>query len=546
VGAPERIGRYRIVGELGQGAMGTVYLGRDEGLDREVALKVMSKGAASPEDRARFLREGRAAARIQHPNIIVVFELGEHEGMPYMALERLDGVDLERAIKDGLRPDPRLLLNIVLQALAGLGHAHDHGIVHRDIKPANIFVPLGLPAKIMDFGVARLAGHQVTTTSGVVSGTPNYMSPEQFQGKKVDGRSDLFSVGLILYELVTGEKAFRSNDIASLFYKIVHEEVDLGLIPEGPEWEKLRQVLTRALAKNPEDRYHEAQTMSRELALALQDLGGSVDLTAPADQILMVRPRPAVPSPVVPGAPAIPAAAARVARPRPAGAPRRRDTLRRGVAAARPGSRAPLVAAGLLGAGALALLGFAGWLALAPEVAPGSAEPSPGPIPTPVGAAESPAPAPPPESPAPEPAGSPTPGPSPRTAVAGPPATPPPTPAPTPEAAPATPTPAPAPTPVLTHEERLLKADELLQAGHFRAAYDEAKAVQREDPGNREATVIVEEAEAAMVVEECIKNARAALDAGDKDEALREIRRGGEINPNDARLRALFIEATRE
>jgi tetratricopeptide (TPR) repeat protein len=540
VGAPERIGRYRIVGELGQGAMGTVYLGRDEGLDREVALKVMSKGAASPEDRARFLREGRAAARIQHPNIIVVFELGEHEGMPYMALERLDGVDLERAIKDGLRPDPRLLLNIILQALAGLGHAHDHGIVHRDIKPANIFVPLGLPAKIMDFGVARLAGHQVTTTSGVVTGTPNYMSPEQFQGKKIDGRSDLFSVGLILYELVTGEKAFRSNDIASLFYKIVHEEVDLGLISEGPEWEKLRQVLTRALAKNPDDRYPDAQAMSRDLALALQDLGGSVDLTAPADQILMVRPRPAVPSPVGPSAPASakPGAAARAARPRSGPAPPRRETPGRAAAAARSGSRAPLVAAGVLGVGALGLLGFAAWLALAPDGTPGSPEPSPGPIPTPVEAAESPAP---PESAASEPVGAPTPSPSPRTA-AGPHATP----APTPEPAPATPTPAPAPTPVLSHEERLLKADELLQAGHFRAAYDEAKAVQREDPNNEEATVIVQEAEAAMVVEECINKARAALDAGDRDEALREIRRGGEINPNDARLRALFIEATRE
>jgi len=384
MGAPEKIGRYRVVGELGQGAMGTVYLGRDEGLDREVALKVMSKGVGSADDRARFLREGRAAARIQHPNIIVVYELGEHEGMPYMALERLEGIDLQRAINDGLRPDPRLLLNVILQALAGLGHAHEKGIVHRDIKPSNIFVPLGLPAKIMDFGIARLAGHNVTTTSGVVTGTPNYMSPEQFQSKELDGRSDLFSLGLILYELVTGEKAYQSNDIASLFYKIVHEDVDLGLIPEGPEWEKLHQVLTCALAKKPEDRYPDARTMSSELSLALQDLGGSADLTAPADQILMVRPRPAAPTAVT-SAPG-PTAAAPRPSPRPA-SPRGEARRRAAAAPARSGSRMPLALAGVLGLGALGLLGFAGWLALAPDGTPGSGESPATPAPTPVASA---------------------------------------------------------------------------------------------------------------------------------------------------------------
>ena len=124
MGAPKRIGRYRILGELGKGAMGTVYRGRDDTLDRDVALKVMSAGLVDADTRARFLKEARAAARIQHPNIIVIYELGEHEGAPYMALELLEGVDLQRALDDGIRPDPRATLPVILQVLAGLGRAH--------------------------------------------------------------------------------------------------------------------------------------------------------------------------------------------------------------------------------------------------------------------------------------------------------------------------------------------------------------------------------------------------------------------------------------
>ncbi|HSD26994.1 MAG TPA: serine/threonine-protein kinase, partial [Vicinamibacteria bacterium] len=291
MGVPERIGRYQILGELGQGAMGTVYRGRDEALDRQVAVKVMSRGLADPDARARFLREAKAAARLQHPNIVVIYELGEHEGAPFMALELLEGVDLQRAIDSGIRPDPRATLPVVLQLLAGLGHAHEHGIVHRDVKPSNVFLPFGRPAKIMDFGVARLAGAGMTT-SGVVVGTANYMSPEQASAGEIDGRSDLFSAGLILYELVTGEKAYKADSIVAMIYKITHEPPDLSLIPEGREWERFRAVLTRALARKAADRYPDARAMSAELAQALVDLGGTVDGAAPADLALLVRPRP--------------------------------------------------------------------------------------------------------------------------------------------------------------------------------------------------------------------------------------------------------------
>src|SRR5512136_1563052 len=174
---PERIGRYLVLGVLGQGAMGTVYRGRDDRLERDVALKVMSKGLTDPDSRARFEREARAAAKLQHPNIVVIYDAGVHDGAPFMALELLEGVDLQRGIDSGIRPDPRVTLPVVLQLLDGLGHAHERGIVHRDVKPSNLFLPLGRPAKIMDFGVARLLGLG-TTTKGAIVGTPNYMSPE--------------------------------------------------------------------------------------------------------------------------------------------------------------------------------------------------------------------------------------------------------------------------------------------------------------------------------------------------------------------------------
>jgi serine/threonine-protein kinase len=287
VALPARIGRYRVLRVLGRGAMGVVYRARDEGLERDVALKIMALGDATAEGRERFLREARSVARLQHPNIVVIYELGEHDGAPFMAMELLEGLDLQRAIAAGLRPDPRATLPIVLQVLAGLGHAHDHGIVHRDVKPSNVFLPRGRPAKVMDFGVARLAAG--TTAVGTVVGTPSYMSPEQVRTGLVDGRSDLFSAGLILYELVTGEKAFQGDSVVSLMYKIAHEDPDLRLIPRGAKWDRLRAVLTRAFFKDAIRRYPTAAAMSADLALALQDLGGALDDTAASDKGMLRR-----------------------------------------------------------------------------------------------------------------------------------------------------------------------------------------------------------------------------------------------------------------
>jgi len=519
MGVPERIGRYQILGELGQGAMGTVYRGRDEMLDRDVAVKVMSKGLADADARARFLREARAAARLQHPNIVVIYELGDHEGAPFMALELLEGVDLQRAIDGGIRPDPRATLPVVLQLLAGLGHAHEHGIVHRDVKPSNVFLPFGRPAKIMDFGVARLTG-QVATTSGVVVGTASYMSPEQASAGEIDGRSDLFSAGLILYELVTGEKAYRADSIVAMIYKLMHEPPDLSLIPEGRQWERLRAVLTRALSRRPEDRYPDARAMSAEVGQALADLGGTVDLTAAADQALLVRPKPTLRMAPAAGTP----------RPAPplAVAPRRKPPT------PGPSRRSPLVA----GLAALMVLAATGaWLWLRPGAAsaptPASPTPAAEPSPTPASTVS--------------PALATTPAPAEIRPPATPAVTPASTPPPPPEAAP-TPAPTAAPTaaPGLGVEARLLRTEDLVERERWPEALAEARAVLEVQPRNAHATALAQQAEAEMVIDECLRNARAALQEGDRERALEEVRRGFLVRKNDPRLLAMHREVVQQ
>jgi serine/threonine-protein kinase len=531
---PERIGRYQVLGELGQGAMGTVYRGRDEMLDRDVAVKVMSRGLADADARARFLREARAAARLQHPNIVVIYELGEHEGAPFMVLELLEGVDLQRAIDDGIRPDPRATLPVVLQLLAGLGHAHEHGIVHRDVKPSNVFLPFGRPAKIMDFGVARLAGLGTTTAGGMV-GTPNYMSPEQVTAGELDGRSDLFSAGLILYELVTGEKAFHADSLVSIMYKILHEAPDLGLIPDGHQWERLRAVLTRALARKASDRYADARAMSADLGQALSDLGGTLDWSAPADQALLVRPKPTLRSAPATCAP----------RPADAGATPRTPAPRREPG--RPSAPAPVapprrsaLAAGLGATALVALVAAGTWLWLRPAAAPTPPEPLPSLSPT-----SSPLPSPqeaatvaPRTTPTPEAA--PTPVPARPAPVAATPKAPPPTPAST-----AMPD-APLAAPGLSAEARLLRAEDLVRRGRWAEALAEARAVLDARPTSSRATVLAQQAEAELVIDECLRSARRALEDGDRERALAEVRRGFLIRKNDPRLLAMHREVVQQ
>jgi serine/threonine-protein kinase len=532
---PARIGRFRVLDVLGRGAMGIVYLGLDEALDRHVALKVMA-GQIEPEARARFKREAQAAARLQHPNIITVYELGEHEGAPFMALELLEGVDLQRAIEGGLRPDPRVTLPIVLQLLAGLGHAHERGIVHRDVKPSNLFLPRRRPAKIMDFGVARLATGTThgggLTTQGLVLGTPNYMSPEQVRAGELDGRSDVFSAGLILYELVTGEKAFRGDTIVALLFKIVHEDPDLSHIPDGERWNTLRRVVERALQRDPERRYQDAMSMSDELIGAWHELGGEGDWTRGSDLGLVTRSKPRVelgttgppPAPPVslgtePSEPtrAEPALPLSAVEPLPAPAPLP--------------SSGPLRLALALGIAAVVILAGTAFLLVRRPAPVASGTPAPAPT---LAVAPAPATAPATQAPASvtiAPARSAPPTPTPRT------------------------TPAMSPKPVLVARAtpmpempaasaRVDRADQLLAAGRFASALAEARAVLKREPTNSEAQQIAEEAEAALVVESCVKQAKAALSRGDKDAAVEELKRGLAVNSNEARLLALWREAT--
>ena len=254
------LGKYQIQGELGKGAMGVVYRGFDPALEREVAIKVMGSATVSdPELKKRFEQEAKASARLQHPNIVTVYDFGyDDEGAPYMAMELLKGQDLEQRI----RRSPLTLqekLDVVAQACRGLAHAHEHHIVHRDIKPANIFISESGIAKIMDFGVARLMQSSQTQT-GTVLGTADYMSPEQIRGQKVDGRSDIFSAGVILYRLLTNKKPFTGENIQAVFFKVLNQEPPELVLPDGGgEMPELQAIVDKALMKNKDERYESAK-----------------------------------------------------------------------------------------------------------------------------------------------------------------------------------------------------------------------------------------------------------------------------------------------
>jgi serine/threonine protein kinase len=286
-----RIGKYQIVRLLGRGGMGAVYEAFDPHLEREVALKVMLPQIAdNPEHKRRFEREARAVARLAHPNVVTVFDLGYHtDGSPYIVMELMKGRDLLNV----MRQDPPLSLKrklaFVVQVLAGLGHAHKVGIVHRDIKPANIFINEDGKAKIMDFGVARLDAGSATA-AGTFMGTVNYISPEQARGLALDGRSDLFSVGCMLCELVTGRRPFDADSVVATLFKIATEPPAFEL-PAGPEHAALRPILEKALARDPAERYESAAAFASALRGVLATL--PAEASAPSD----ARTAPRGPSP---------------------------------------------------------------------------------------------------------------------------------------------------------------------------------------------------------------------------------------------------------
>jgi serine/threonine-protein kinase len=259
-----QIGKYKVVKLLGKGAMGAVYRAHDPLLERDVALKVMLPQFADDlEQKARFEREGRAAARLVHPNVVTIFDLGYHtDGSPYIVMELLRGLDLLQTMQSGPPLTLDSKIEIVLQVLAGLNHAHLAGVVHRDIKPANLFITDEGLAKIMDFGVARLNSGSVTA-AGVVLGTANYMSPEQVVGGPLDARSDLFSVASLLCELVFGRRPFIGDNVLGTLYKIAYEEPSFP--SAEPECEALIPILRRSLSKHAHERHGSAAEFAAEL-----------------------------------------------------------------------------------------------------------------------------------------------------------------------------------------------------------------------------------------------------------------------------------------
>ena len=211
---PEKLGKYKIEKVLGQGAMGIVYVGFDSGIERKAALKTVRKDVLDQGDAeevlARFKREAQAAGRLLHPNIVSVYEYGEEDDTAYIAMEFVKGKELKDYFDKEERFELKDAVKVVNQILSALSFSHDKGVVHRDIKPANIFVMESGDIKLGDFGIARIDSSNLTQ-AGTVMGTPSYMSPEQFMGQRVDGRSDLFSVGVILYQFLTNEKPFTGS-----------------------------------------------------------------------------------------------------------------------------------------------------------------------------------------------------------------------------------------------------------------------------------------------------------------------------------------------
>lgn len=270
-----QLGRYKILGELGRGAMGIVYRAEDPVLDRQLAIKtvfVPADDADRREYEARFTQEARAAGKLGHPGIVTIYDVGREGEIVYMAMELLEGVDLGAQAATRRFPVTEAV-SIVERVADALAFAHDRGVVHRDIKPPNIMLVGGGRVKIMDFGIARMRSSDLKTQTGLMMGTPRYMSPEQVAGRPVDQRSDIFSLGTVLYELLTGTKLFAGNDATEIMYNVSQ------LRPVPPSRinrqvpAMLNLVVAKAMEKDVGERYQNAHQFAADLRACLNELG---------------------------------------------------------------------------------------------------------------------------------------------------------------------------------------------------------------------------------------------------------------------------------
>ena len=292
-----RLGRYEILGELGRGAMGVVYRARDPIIDRVVALKTINlalTGAALASFEARFFQEARSAGRLNHPNIVTIYDAGKADGVAYIAMEFLEGTSLREILDDHAPLSVPRILETTAQVARGLAYAHENGVVHRDIKPANIIVLRNRRPKITDFGIARLG-----EADGVASeraGSPKYMSPEQIRGDvTLDGRSDVFSLGTVLYEMLTGRPPFSGETVTEIMQAVLEHTPPVPSVVDAHVPPELDGVVMRMLAKRPDDRYPSARSLFRELRRVDENFSARAE-QAPAEAA-PIEPDPLVPAP---------------------------------------------------------------------------------------------------------------------------------------------------------------------------------------------------------------------------------------------------------
>ncbi|HSA89408.1 MAG TPA: serine/threonine-protein kinase [Burkholderiales bacterium] len=271
-----QLGRYIIDSEIGRGAMGVVFKATDSVLQRTVAVKTvnmaMEKDHADKYE-ARFYQEARAAGALNHPNIVTVYDAGKAGDVVYMAMEYIQGVELRSLLVEGQPMGVTQAISIAAQVAEGLGYAHAQGVVHRDIKPANIMVVSDGPVKITDFGIARMRASADLTQTGVMLGSPKYMSPEQVIGKRADHRSDIFSLGVILYEMLTGAAPFAGENVTALMYQIVNFAPPAPSSVNRQVPEMLDFVVAKMLAKPLEERYQDARELAKDLRECERALG---------------------------------------------------------------------------------------------------------------------------------------------------------------------------------------------------------------------------------------------------------------------------------
>ncbi|APV48637.1 hypothetical protein BWI17_02410 [Betaproteobacteria bacterium GR16-43] len=296
---PEKFGRFRVISELGRGAMGVVYCAGDPSLGRTVAIKTIAlTGNARERDihEARFLQEARAAGGVSHPAVITIYDVGREGDVAFIAMELLEGNELRDLIRWGTLT-PSQAVNIAATVAEGLAVAHEKRVVHRDIKPGNIMVLKDGRVKLMDFGIARLHENAVKTQTGTLLGSPQYMSPEQIAGREVDARADIFSLGVVLYEMLTGAKPFAGEDVSALLFSIANMQAKppRHLQPTLPS--VLDYIVARALKKDPADRYQSAIEFASDLRSCAAEV---------AEAEALARVKPAEGSSTIPNTPPAP------------------------------------------------------------------------------------------------------------------------------------------------------------------------------------------------------------------------------------------------